>query len=460
MTRYFDMNGMLALPEMIEIDPVETCNLRCRMCHVSFMPPEKHPVFDINLLPRLKALEGAFVSVASGFEPLMYRDFDRLMRGLTDLGMRMQIITNGTLLDRAKIETLLASNMDIINFSFDGIRKETFEHIRRGACYEETLDNMLSAREAFRGRETAFLLNSTTMRCNLHESIEILDFWDRHDFDVVRFLPMVVRYPDQGLIRESLYPVREEMKKVFDRAAVHVIENNLKAMMLLPYLYTSEIRQRFPRNYSGLYVRSNNLQSRNVLSLREQFQLGEHPLMRFYDCRSAFNAATILANGEVQLCYKFSVGNIHESAFEDIWFGEAAYRVRQQIVGAPADCAACDCFKFGIAFHKLDADQIENYFTGELGQYSKYVDFAAGLIRAKVAPKPPRLVCSEGEYNIVVYADQYFAIPHSTGPLEVDKTDLSTIPNVLVENTYTRLVARIRTTVGESVDRSKVIESE
>ena len=173
--------------------------------------------------------------------------------------------------------------------------------------------------------------------------------------------------------------------------------------------------------------------------------------MRFYDCRSAFTAATILANGEVQLCYKFSVGNIHERAFEEIWFGEAAHRVRQQIIGAPTDCATCDCFKFGIAFHKLDADQVENYFVGELGPYLNYVDFETGLIHAKIAPKPPRLVCSEGEYNVVAYSDQYFGIPHSTGPLEVDKTDLSTIPNVLVENTYAQLVARIRATANESV---------
>jgi radical SAM protein with 4Fe4S-binding SPASM domain len=450
MTGSFDMNGILTLPKMIEIDPVETCNLRCRMCHVSFMPPEKHAVFDITLLPKLKVLEGAFVSVASGFEPMMYPNFDRLMRGLTDLGMHMQIITNGTLLDRAKIETLLDSNMGIINFSFDGIRKQTFEHIRRGACYEETLDNILSTREAFQGRETAFLINSTTMRCNLDESIDILDFWDRHDFEVVRFLPMVVRYPDPGLICESLYPIRDKMKKVFDEAAVHVIENNLRVVMLLPYLWTSEIRRRFPKNCCGLYVQSDNADSRKFLSLREQFQLGEHPLMRFYDCRSAFTAATILANGDVQLCYKFSVGNLHESAFEDIWFGEEAHRVRQQIVSAPTDCAACDCFRFGIGFHTLDVERIENYFSGDLGPYLKYVDFETGVIHAQVAPKPPRLVSSEGQYNIVFYGNRYFGVPQSIGPLEVDKTDLSNIPSVLVENTYTRLVARIRRSLDES----------
>lgn len=444
MTTFFDMNGTLSLPNMIEIDPVEACNIRCRMCHVSFMPPEKHPIFDVTLIPKLKALKGSFASVGSGFEPLLYKSFDRLMLGLNDLGIRMQLITNGTLLDRSKLSTLLDCNMEIINFSFDGIRQETFEHIRRGANHTETLENILAARTAFGARETAFLVNSTTMRCNLYESIEILDFWDRHEFDVVRFLPMVVRYPDQDLIRESLYTVRDEMKKVFDKAAVHLIENNLKTVMLLPYLYPSEIRERFPNNYRGLYVRSNNSSSRSILSLRERYQLGEHPLMRFYDCRAAFNSATILANGDVQLCYKYSVGNLNQDSFEDIWFGEEANRIRHQIISESTDCAACDCYRFGIAFHKLEADCVENYFTGELGAYASYVDFDKGIIQAKIAPRPPRLVLSEGEYNVVAYADKYFGIPHCAGSLEVDKTDLSTIPNVIVEDTFTAVVARVR----------------
>lgn len=456
MSKYYDMNGVLTLPKMIEIDPVETCNLRCRMCHVSFMSAEKRPVFDVTLLPRLKALRGTSVSVASGFEPLMYRDFDRLMRGLTDLDMRMQIITNGTLLNRAKIAVLLASNMEIINFSFDGIRKETFEYIRRGADYEQTLDNMLSTREAFKGKETSFLVNSTTMRSNLEESVEIVDFWDRHDFDVVRFLPMVVRHPDRDLIHESLYPIRDHAQRVFDDAALHVIQNDLKAVMLLPFLYASDVRRRFPGNCRGLYVWSNNPKARKVLSLRERFQLGEHPLMRFYDCRAAFSTATILANGDVQLCYKYSVGNLGQNTFEEIWFSKAAHRVRKQIIGAPTDCAACDCFRFGIAFHKLDAERIENYFSGEFGPYLRDIDFETGMVRAKIAPKPPRLVGSEGEYNIVAYADRYIGVPRAAGRLEVDKTDLSIIPNVMMEDTYAGLIARIRKAAAESVGPPKV----
>lgn len=458
MRRYFDMNGMLSLPKMVEIDPVEACNLRCRMCHVSFMAAEKHPVFDIDLVAKLKVLKGAFASIGSGFEPMLYRDFDRLMGELADFGIRMQLITNGTLLNKSKLQRLLECDLEIINFSFDGIRKETFEHIRRGAEHADTLRNILDTRRAFAGKQTAFLINTTTMRSNLNESIEILEFWDSHDFDVVRFLPMQVRYPDQALIRESLYPIREDMKRMFDRAAMYLIENNLKTVMLLPYLYPSQVRERFLDNYDGLYVYSDNAAKRKILSLRERFQFGDHPLMRFYDCRAAFTTATILANGDIQLCYKYSVGNLHKDSFEDIWFGEEANRVRQLITSDPADCAACDCFKFGIAFHRLDADSVENYFTCELGAYVGEIDFQTGDIQTKVTPKPPRLVLSEGDYNIVAYDDQYFGVPHSLGPLNIDKTDLSAIPNVIVEGKFASTLARVRqANSAVSKDHTKVI---
>lgn len=76
---------MLALPEIIKIDPVETCNLLWRMFHVSFMPSEERRVFDISLALKLMALKGTFASVGSSFEPLKYKNFHTLMRGLADL---------------------------------------------------------------------------------------------------------------------------------------------------------------------------------------------------------------------------------------------------------------------------------------------------------------------------------------------------------------------------------------
>lgn len=438
------MGGILGLPQMIEIDPTEICNLRCRMCHVSYMPAEKRPLFDISLLPQLSSLRGCFVSVASGFEPMLYPDFDRLMLGLTALDMRLQIITNGTLCDRKNIDILRSSNMYVINFSFDGIRKETYEHIRRQANFEQTVERILATKEAFRGTDTFFLVNSTTMRSNLEEAIETIDYWDASGFDLVRFLPMVVRYPDPGLITESLFPIRQRAKQVFDEAASHVIHERKRTAILLPFLYASSVRTEHPDRFDGLYVTSAHPQTKKVLSLREMFQLGRHPLMHEYDCRAAFNTATILASGDVQLCYKYTVGSLRRQTFEEIWFGEAADRVRQKIIGSTEDCAACDCYRFGIAFSRLSADRRETYFAQELLPYLDSIDWETGRIQRSVAAKPPRLVGSEAEYNIVAYDGRYIAVPLAAGAFEVDKVDLNAIPGVFIEESYSRAIARVR----------------
>lgn len=374
------------------------------------------------------------------------------MDGLTKLDMKLQIITNGTLCDKENIAVLVASNLWTINFSFDGIRQPTYEYIRRKANCESTLERILATREAFQNRDTNFLLNSTIMRSNIDETMETIDFWDRHDFDVVRFLLMIVRAPDKDLIQESLYPVRDHAKQVFEAAARHVIEDRLKIVLLRPFFYDSDVSRRFPQNCDQLYVRSGNPQARFVPSLRELFQLGPHPLMPYHDCRAAFNTATILANGDVQMCYKYSVGNLHKNTFDEIWFGEAAHRIREKITGSPADCAACDCYRFGIAFARLDADRIENYFAAELAPYLDGIDFRTGVLHKAVPPPPPRLVGTEALYNIVHYANRYVGIPQAAGPLEVDKTDLLTIPGVVIDDSYSGIMSRLH---GPKETRSK-----
>jgi len=245
-------------------------------------------------------------------------------------------------------------------------------------------------------------------------------------------------------VRESLYPIRDRVKAVFEEASLHVIRNGLRTVMLRPFVYDSPVSEQHPRNCDGLYVQSDHPGARRILSLRERFQRGAHPLMKDYDCRAAFNTATILANGDVQLCYKFSVGNLARNTFEEIWFGEEADRVRRRITGAPADCSACDCFRFGIAFHRLEADRLENYFNMEFALSLGDIDFDAGTFRVQPPPKPPRLAGSEAGYNIVAYKDRYIGIPQSAGSLEIDKADLSAIPGVVIEESYARALAAVR----------------
>ena len=84
------------LPKLIEIEPTLTCNLRCRMCHVSYMPDEPRPMFPAELAGKLQGLAGTEILLGSGFEPTMNKGFAQIVRMLARLGLRIELITNGT----------------------------------------------------------------------------------------------------------------------------------------------------------------------------------------------------------------------------------------------------------------------------------------------------------------------------------------------------------------------------
>jgi MoaA/NifB/PqqE/SkfB family radical SAM enzyme len=129
----------LDLPKLIEIEPTLTCNLRCRMCHVSYMPLEPLSAFPPELTERLAGLEGTEILIGSNFEPTMNKGFPQIIRTLTKLGLRIELITNGTLIKGDALNALADANIRLLVVSFDGARKETYEHIRRRVSYHQAV---------------------------------------------------------------------------------------------------------------------------------------------------------------------------------------------------------------------------------------------------------------------------------------------------------------------------------
>src|ERR1700678_4232505 len=68
------------LPKLIEIEPTLTCNLRCKMCHVSYEATESRSTFPPNLTEKLAGLNGVDILLGSNYEPTMNRGFPEIVR--------------------------------------------------------------------------------------------------------------------------------------------------------------------------------------------------------------------------------------------------------------------------------------------------------------------------------------------------------------------------------------------
>jgi sulfatase maturation enzyme AslB (radical SAM superfamily) len=89
------------------------------------------------------------------------------------------ISTNGTLLDEAAAEKLLATPLEHITLSFDGAKKETFEFYRKGAKFERVRDNFVRFCElkARRKSKMQIVVQLVRMDGNAAEVEEFTRFW-------------------------------------------------------------------------------------------------------------------------------------------------------------------------------------------------------------------------------------------------------------------------------------------
>jgi MoaA/NifB/PqqE/SkfB family radical SAM enzyme len=136
----------------VYVEPTTRCNLTCRTCirnaweePAGDMGPE---VFE-RLLQDLAALDPSPGVVLGGFgEPLAHPRILEMVERVKALGVpRVELITNGCLLDQGTSRSLIEAGLDTLWVSLDGIRPESYNDVRLGALLPQVLENLRGFRE-------------------------------------------------------------------------------------------------------------------------------------------------------------------------------------------------------------------------------------------------------------------------------------------------------------------------
>ena len=352
----------LGLPEIIEIEPIHSCNLRCIMCHVSYEKLSKQRLDVDKTLRHLEGVTGRWAMLSSSYEPFAHPQIADLVQGLDNLGMNIDMTTNGTLFTPKIIDRIKDTNIRVVTISFDGIRKETYESIRGRANFDVAIERIMNFKQALMDKDTFFNINQTLMRKNLPEVTESVEFWDDADFDHMGLILMRVRNENDMLHHESLADMGGEVEAALNAAARNVIENERRIVLSSSGYANTSLKEEFPENFVKSSVFSNHPGYRIPVNPRDYYQNGAYPGMQV-SCRSPFKFAKINFNGDVLLCQKFKIGNINDTPFLDIWNGEEATRVRTGVLnpGNVRTCLNCQHYRFCIRAGEIDLQNQENF---------------------------------------------------------------------------------------------------
>ncbi len=137
-----------------QIEPTTRCNFICGFCSGRQMDQSDFAVEDFDrLLDTFPDLE--HIELQGEGEPLLHKGFFDMARQARARGINLSMITNGSLLSKARVAALLDVGMAAINVSIESPEEAGFKKIRGGSLkkVKAGIARLLAARNA-RGLET------------------------------------------------------------------------------------------------------------------------------------------------------------------------------------------------------------------------------------------------------------------------------------------------------------------
>lgn len=162
-------------PRLVAWEVTRRCNLNCVHCRASAergpYPGELNPEICLRILEQIAATGNPIV-ILTGGEPLLRNDiFDLASRG-TELGLRMVMATNGTLLTREIVETMKASGIKRVSVSLDGPDASSHDQFRQvPGAFDWSINGVRFLRDA----HLDFQINTTVTKHNVKRVPEMLD---------------------------------------------------------------------------------------------------------------------------------------------------------------------------------------------------------------------------------------------------------------------------------------------
>jgi len=315
-------------PIYVKIKVNYGCNLKCEMC--KHWRERREPPISMGrfreIISELAEL-GCKKIHFSGGEPLLRPQLPDLVEHATQLGMRVTLTTNGTLVDKEKAKRLIEAGLRGVNVSIDSPNRKMHEKIRgvEGAFKTTARAVTLFRKYAHKGKLTV-RINTVVSRTN---------------YTTLDTLPDLAH--ELGADGINLIPVDDHCGEILSMRKKDIA------------LFNAEIAPRIEARAGELGVSLADDDAYPFGRGESEVRLGRAGRYAFgyynkFPCYAPWTHSLIDFNGLVYVCCMTReqippLGDIRKQSFREIWEG-AAYRQIRLNMHPPAlkPCQRCDDF--------------------------------------------------------------------------------------------------------------------
>ena len=194
-------------PYWILYFPTDACNYKCKHCYLENIPENGEMNYNeaIKIFSDSRLLKDTRIGISGG-EPFLKKDIVEILSGLSNLGYKLEMTTNGSFPEKIK-EFLERSNTKKIDIaiSIDGL-KDSNDMIRAKGGFDKAIRTLKIIKEIGINR---LQVNVVVQKLNIDYLDEIKDYFSSLDVNLA-FIPL------QNTNNIKVFYTEEEIEKMIN----------------------------------------------------------------------------------------------------------------------------------------------------------------------------------------------------------------------------------------------------
>lgn len=339
------------------VEITSACNLDCQIC---VRRAWNEPVGDMPLATFGKLMEGLrqfpsppTVHLGGYGEPMAHPDFLEMVRLAKAAGARVEVTTNGTLLNADTAAALIELDLDRMIVSLDGVTPESYSQVRTNGDFGQVIENLRHLRRlkqyrAGRHSNPQVGIAFVAMKRNAADLPKLPHLATRIGAWYIQVSNLVPHTPEME--REILYG--RSLTVCAFRASRWVADMSLPKFDLNSY--TSEPLRRVFASTASLSLLDVSLSGRNDYC---RFAQDGYAAVRWdgeiSPCLPLLHDHPIYLRGRRKDVTHYGLGNINQRPLYDAWqapeFTGFRARLRQFRFSPCTTCGGCERFAYNFA---------------------------------------------------------------------------------------------------------------
>lgn len=316
------LNGKSLMPLRYTLELTYRCNLNCNYCYIG----EKYSSNELSTEEWLSVIEqipkGRLITFVGG-ETLIRKDFKTILKAALKKG-RVNIVTNGTLINDELINIFINRKLLLLNLSIDGMRQNHDRIRNRAGTFDIVLDRLNRIVKA-RGKNKYPLIDikTTILENNLDDIPQIYELAKKYgtDFFTLAFLKESDLQQNSNLrdnFGEEFYKTEYPINPYFD---INLFENIYRELQNLskdgpiirfyPKFKSKEEIEQIKRFYTEAI-------SMNVKEI-------------YKPCLYPWSNMLITPQGNMYPCLSYKIGNIRNNSIKEVWNSEKYLNFRKEL---------------------------------------------------------------------------------------------------------------------------------